>query len=48
MIVTGAQSNDTLSNGDILHKAMPMLRAIINIKWVYQIGAKYVTDNAGY
>ena len=51
MIVTGAQSNNTLSNGDILYAARPScvrLSAIINVKWVYQIGAKDVTDDAGY
>ena len=44
--------NVTLSNGDILHEVRPSSCEVkchsIYAKWVYKIGVKDVTDDAGY
>ena len=54
-LVTG-DSNETVSichfNGDIFYMTLDhqlvRLSVIIHVKWVYEIGAKDVIDDAGY
>ena len=50
-IAASGDSNTTLSNGDILHEVKPSSCEVkchgINVKWVYEIGVKDVTDDDG-